>query len=245
MSPLRHVVPAILACALFLGGSAAFGQCPPTACTDTPVHLDFESLLPGTSVEGLGAVHPYLKITTVAWPFGPTCTPGTAAVIEEGVAVPVAYGTAGSFPNGCLNGIRGYGDDSGCVLDYDFTFAPGVTVSCFSFRMVDYGDLYPFGTAAHQVDVTAYDAASNVVDTDQLLSFGAVDAIGGDACTAGPNDTGNHFFTVTGPGIVRVTLRFDASPDPNVGFDDITFCAREVPTRAAAASWGRLKTIYR
>ncbi|MEO5616576.1 MAG: hypothetical protein ABIS67_02315 [Candidatus Eisenbacteria bacterium] len=95
------------------------------------------------------------------------------------------------------------------------------------------------------VDVIAYDAASNVVDTGQLLSFGAVDAVGGDACLAGPNATGNHFFTVSGPGIVRVTLRFDASPDPNVGFDDVSFCADFDPTPAASASWGRVKTIYR
>jgi hypothetical protein len=245
MFPLRRIVPALLALALLRPGSAALAQCPPAACSDTPVYLDFEGLTPGTSVEGLGAVHPYLRITSVTWPFGPSCPAGSAAAIEEGVAAPFAYETSGSFPNGCLNGIRGFGDASGCVLDYDFTFAPGVTASCFSFRMVDYGDLYPYGTAGHQVDVVAWDAANNVVDTDQLLAFGPVDAVGGDACLSGPNATGSHFFTVTGPGIVRVTLRFDASPDPNVGFDDVSFCANFDPTPAAPQSWGRVKTIYR
>ena len=249
MSPDRRMPLAfsLFAAALLVcSAPSAFAQCLPAACSDTPVYLNFEGLAPGTPVEGLGVLHPYLNITSLAWPFGPTCTPGTAAAIEEGVAVPVSYGTAGSFPNGCLTGIRGYGDDSGCVLDYDFTFAPGVSVSCFSFRMLDYGDLYPFGTAAHQVDVVAYDASSNVVDTDQLLAFGAVDALAGDACSAGPNaDPGNKLFTVTGPGIVRVTLRFDASPDPNVGFDDLSFCAHIDPTPALPASWGRVKTIYR
>jgi hypothetical protein len=247
MSPARRVLLAsFLFAAVLLPAPQALAQCVPAACAGTPVYLDFEGLAPGTAVEGLGVLHPYLEITSVAWPFGPTCPPGSAASIEEGVAVPVSYGTAGAFPNGCLGGIRGYGDDSGCVLDYDFTFAPGVTVSCFSFRMVDYGDLYPYGTAAHQVDVVAYDAANNVVDTDQLLAFGAVDATAGDACGAGPNgDPGNKLFTVTGAGIVRVTLRFDASPDPNVGFDDLSFCAHVEATPAAPASWGRLKTIYR
>lgn len=244
----RCPLPAVtlIAFALLVSASpAALAQCPPASCTDTPVYVNFEAQPPGTPVEGLGVVHPWLNITSLAWPFGPACPVGTAAAIEEGVGAPVSYGTAGAFPNGCLTGIRGYGDDTGCVLDYDFTFAPGVSVSCFSFRMLDYGDLYPFGVAGHQVDVVAYDAGNNVVDTDQLLSFGAVDAVGGDACTAGPNNTGNHLFTVTGPGIVRVTLRFDASPDPNVGFDDISFCAHLDPTPAVSTSWGQVKTIYR
>ena len=77
------------------------------------------------------------------------------------------------------------------------------------------------------------------------LVFGAVQALAGDACDAGPNGSGNHLFTVTGPGIVKVTLRFDASPDPNVGFDDISFCQRIDATPAVPNSWGMVKTIYR
>lgn len=245
MTPRRSLLFAVLALSVLATTPPAHAQCPPAACPDTPVYLDFEGLLPGTSVEGLAAVHPFLNITSVAWVLGPSCPVGIGAAIEEGVSVPVAYGTAGAFPNGCLNGIRGWGDDSGCVLDYDFTFAPGITVSCFSFRMFDYGDLYPYGSAGHVVDVIAYDSGNNIVDTDQLSTFGAVDPTGGDACLAGPNASGNHFFTVTGAGIVRVTLRFDASPDPNVGFDDISFCAHLGPTPAAAPSWGSVKTIYR
>lgn len=239
----RRFAPTCLAVSLLADSAAA--QCPPAACPATHVYLDFESLAAGTPVEGLGAVHPLLDITTSAWPFGPACPAGSARAIEEGVPAPAAYGTAGSYPNGCLSGVRGFGDDSGCVLDYDFTFAPGVTVSCFSFRMLDFGDLYPFGTAAHVVDVVAYDAASNVVDTDQLATFGPVDAAGGDACTAGPNASGNRLFTVTGPGIVRVTLRFDASPDPNAGFDDLSFCAHLGATSAPAPGWGAIKLLYR
>src|SRR5262249_24663469 len=137
-------------------------------------------------------------------------------------------------------------DDSGCVLDYDFTFAPGVTVNCFSVRMLDYGDLFPFGGTTHTVTVTAYDASSVQVAQDQLVMLGGVDLVTGDACTAGPNgDPGNRLLTVTGPGIVKVTLRFDAVPDPNVGFDDISFCETSQPTPTRATSWGTLKTLYR
>ena len=223
----------------------ASAQCLTCSTGSTLAFINFEAFPAGMSVEGLGAVHPSLNITSVPWSFAPSCTAGTAAVIEETNPVPFAsYGTAAGA-NGCLTGTHGYGDDAGCVLDYDFTFATGVTVTCFSFRMLDYGDLYPFGSGAHQVDVTAYDAGNNVVDTDQLLVFGAVQALAGDACDAGPNDSGNHLFTVTGPGIVKVTLRFDASPDPNVGFDDISFCQRIDATPAAPNSWGSVKTIYR
>ena len=226
--------------------SHAGAQCSPVSCTGSFVHLDFEGLTPGTPVEGLGAVHPDLAITSVAWSFGPTCTLGSAAAIEEGVAVPfAAYGTAGSFPNGCLNGIRGFGDSQGCVLDYDFTFAPGVTLSCFGIRMLDFGDLFPFGGTTHTVTVTAYDAGNVQIAQDQLVMLGGVDLLAGDACDAQASDPGNHFFTVAGTGIVKVTLRFDAVPDPNVGFDDIVFCETGDPTPAHRKTWGALKTLYR
>ncbi len=224
----------------------ALAQCLPAVCSGSHVFLDFESLTPGTSVEGLGAVHPDLKIVSVAWPFGPTCTLGPAAAIEEGVATPfAAYGTAGSFPNGCLDGIRGFGDPQGCVLDYNYTFAPGVTVSCFSIRMLDYGDLFPFGGATHTVTLAAYNASNTLVSQDVLTMLGPVNLVSGDACTAQASDPGNRLFTVTGTGIVRVTLRFDAFPDPNVGFDDISFCELTQPTSELRHSWGELKTHYR
>ena len=251
--PLR--IPARLALSLVVLATAALGlsfasvsfaQCVPAACSGLHAFLNFESLAPGTSVEGLGAVHPDLNITSVAWPFAPSCTTGTAAAIEEGVATPfAAYGTAGSTPNGCLTGIRGFGDEQGCVLDYDFTFAPGVTVNCFSIRMLDYGDLQPFGGATHTVTLTAYDATNAVVATDQLVMTGGVDLVTGDACTAQAGDPGNKLFTVTGSGIVKVTLRFDEFPDPNVGFDDISFCETGEPTPTARKSWGDVKTLYR
>ncbi len=249
--PQRILRRSILTTVLFLlttagTSSRAFAQCPPAACSGTHAFIDFESLTPGTTVEGLGAVHPDLRIASVAWPFGPSCTVGSAAAIEEGVATPfAAYGTAGAFPNGCLDGIRGFGDTQGCVLDYDYTFAPGVTVSCFSIRMLDYGDLFPFGGTTHTVTLTGYDASSSQVSQDVLTMLGPVNLVSGDACTAQASDPGNHLFTVSGAGIVRVTLRFDAFPDPNVGYDDISFCEESRVTPTERRAWGELKVRYR
>ena len=245
LSPLAAAATLAAGLTLLLPAHAG-AQCSPAACAGSHAYISFESLTPGTTVEGLGAVHPDLSINSVAWPFGPTCTLGSAAAIEEGVATPfAAYGTAGSFPNGCLNGIRGFGDEQGCVLDYDFTFAPGVSVSCFSIRMLDFGDLFPFGGTTHTVTLTGYDASSAVVSQDVLTMLGAVDLVTGDACTSQGSDPGNRLFTVTGTGIVRVTLRFDAFPDPNCGFDDISFCEEAAPTPAAPRTWGAVKSAYR
>ena len=250
MSRRMSTSPLVLAALCFavvgLLSGRAMAQCAPATCTASHVLLDFESLAPGTPVEGLGAVFPDLNIASVAWPFGPSCTVGSAAAIEEGVAAPfAAYGTAGAFPNGCLDGIRGFGDTQGCVLDYDFTFVPGVTVSCFSIRMLDYGDLFPFGGTTHTVTLTGYDASNVQVSQDVLTMLGAVDLVSGDACTSQASDPGNRLFTVSGAGMVRVTLRFDAFPDPNVGFDDISFCEHVGVTPVARKRWGGLKALYR
>jgi hypothetical protein len=82
------------------------------------------------------------------------------------------------------------------------------------------------------------------VSQDVLTMLGGVDLVTGDACTAQASEPGNRLFTVTGAGMVRVELRFDASPDPNVGFDDISFCEHTEPTLVPTRSWGTLKTRY-
>ncbi len=249
---LAHAVRSTLAATAvaFAFGLFAFPafaqQCGPGACLDgTFVLVDFESLAPGTAVEGLGATHPDLNITSVAWPFGPSCTPGTASVIEETNLIPYsAYGAGAlDLPNDCLNGLRGFADTSQCVLDYDFTFGPGVSVTCFGIRMLDYGDYYPFGGTAHIVQLSAYDASNTLVDQDVLGASGGVNLVTGDAC-ASDNGTGNVRLNVFGAGIVKVTLRFNAFPDPNVGFDDITFCEL-LATPSAPQSWGSVKGMYR
>lgn len=248
-SALRLLAPALfVACAALAATTSPAGaqSCAPGACSTTHHYVDFEGLAPGTSVEGAGAVDPVLTITSLPWSAGtPSCTVGSAAVIEEGNPFPfVAYGTPTAIDNGCLTGLRGFADDAECVLDYEFTFAPGHAASCFGIRILDYGDYYPYGGTNHVVQLAAFDAGNVLVDQDVFAVSGPVDLGGGDACSATPNAVGNHLLSVAGPGIVRVTLRFNAFPDPNVGFDDVTFCESEVPTPAAAASWGRVKAAY-
>ncbi len=236
----------VLLLALVVPPPLAHSQtCGPGACPTGFHLLDFESLSPGTSIEGLGAVDPLLNISSVAWPYSPSCTPGTAVSVEEGNLFPFgAYTSNTSVVHGCMTGIRGFADSANCVLDYDFTFAPGTSATCFSIRVLDYGDYYPYGGATHQVFLTAYDASNAVVDQDQILATGGVDLTGGDACVT-QAAVGNVRLVVAGPGIVKVKLTYDRYPDPNVGYDDITFCAVSTPTQTLPRTWGRLKTTYR
>jgi hypothetical protein len=245
---LRSLTAALVGvAALTVASPVAHAQsCTPAACAATHHYVGFESLAAGASVEGPGAVDPVLIITSQPWGAGtPSCTVGSAAVIEEGNPFPfVAYGTPAAIDNGCLTGIHGFADDANCVLDYEFTFATGHIASCFGLRILDYGDYFPYGGTNHIVQLAAFDAANVLVDQDVFTVVGPVDAAGGDACSSGENAVGNHLLAVAGPGIVRVTLRFNAFPDPNVGFDDLTFCEAESATPALPASWGRVKAAY-
>ena len=250
MRPHRPIVLASLALAasfaLAIAVAPARAQlCTPGACSAVFHFVSFESFAPGTSVEGLGAVDPALNITSVAWTLGPSCPVGSASVIETGNLIPFSSYSTATFVNGCLDGIHGFGDTGGCVLDYDFTFAAGSTVNCFALKMVDFGDYYPFGGTSHGVRLTAYDASNTVVDMDQLLAGGGVDSLSGDACLSQAGAPGNYVLSVSGGGIVRVELRFNGFPDPNVGFDDITFCEIVGATPTRPRSWGVLKARYR
>src|SRR5690349_21087787 len=146
MNPAPAAALTVLLSLVVLSSNAAAQLCTPAACPDVHHYVDFEALAAGASVEGLGAVDPVLDITSVPWSLGtPSCTVGSAAVIEEGNPFPfVAYGTPLAIDNGCLTGIHGFADDANCVLDYEFTFAPGHTASCFGLRILDYGDYFPF-----------------------------------------------------------------------------------------------------
>lgn len=244
---VSRIASATLAVALLSSAFAVQAQeCPPPGAVcplgGTQMVVDFEAYAPGTPVEGLGTVHPDLAIATQAG-IPPACTVGSAHAIEEFDTGFQSYGTSGGA-NGCLNGIRGFGDDSGCTLDYEFTFSSGTTVSCFSLLMLDFGDLFPYGTANHDVTMTAY-AGSTVVDTDVLSMFGPTQPLNGDACDAQAGNPGRYRFRVVAPGITRVTLNFDSSPDPNVGFDDIQFCKDGTPVGVGEAAWSHVKTLYR
>lgn len=246
MRSFASVVPlTLLAFVACLATSAHAAPCTPASCTGTFRGVTFESLAPGSLVEGLGTVAPTLAITSVPWAFGAGCPVGSTRVIEEGNLVPFSSYSSASGINGCLDGVRGMGHPANCVLDYDFTFAPGVTVGCFSMNMVDFGDYYPYGGAVHGATLTAYDASHAVVDVASLAGGAAVDSTSGDACLSQAGLPGNFVFSVSGPGITRVELRFGPSPDPNVGFDSIAWCELSAPTAVTRRSWGRVKSIYR
>jgi hypothetical protein len=224
---------------------AAAAPCTPASCTSTFHGITFESLATGSVIEGAGTVDPLLTITSVPWAFGAGCPVGSTRLIEEGNVLPFSSYSSALGPNGCLDGTHGMGHPPNCVLDYDFTFAPGVTVGCFSLKMVDFGDYYPYGGTVHDATMTAYDAGHTVVSTASLAGAAAVDSTSGDACLSQAGFPGNYVFSVSGAGITRVELRFGASPDPNVGFDSIAFCELTPPVDVRSRYWGSLKARYR
>jgi hypothetical protein len=236
----------VAAACVALAPAARAQECPPPGAScpagGTAIAVDFEALVPGTPVEGLGTVHPDLAIATQTG-LAPACTPGTSRAIQE---LDNLFPSYGSDPgtNACLNGFRGFGDDVMCTLNYEFTFSAGTTVSCFSLLMLDFGDLFPYGVANHNVVMNAY-AGAALVDTDVLAMVGPVQLVTGDACDAQDGNPGRYRFRVAAPGITRVTLTFDESPDPNVGFDDLQFCKDGMPVGVSAAAWSRVKSLYR
>lgn len=236
----------VLSAVLLAAPSAAFAACTPGVCAGAFHGVTFEAFAPGTVVEGLGAVDPDLRITSVAWGFGAGCPLGTTRVIEEGNAIPFgSYSTGVGVNNGCLDGVRGMGHPANCVLDYDFTFAPGVTVGCFSIKLFDFGDYYPYGGAVHNATLTAFNASNAIVGVGTLTGGAAVDSTSGDACLSQAGLPGNFTFSLSGTGITRVELRFGPSPDPNIGFDSIAFCETSAAVDVRRRTWGTLKTYER
>ncbi|MFN8589354.1 MAG: hypothetical protein U0704_16300 [Candidatus Eisenbacteria bacterium] len=248
MRRFASVRPLVVVAALasLLSSRVQAAPCTPATCTGTFRGVTFEALAPGSAVEGAGTLHPDLTVTSVPWSFGAGCPTGVTRVIEEGNPLPFgSYSTASGFDNGCLDGLRGMGHPANCVLDYDFTFAPGVTVGCFSIKLFDFGDYYPYGGAVHGATLTAYDATHAVVGVATLGGGAAVDSSSGDACLSQAGMPGNFTMAVSGTGITRLELRFGPSPDPNIGFDTIAFCELTAATPTRPRSWGRLKTHHR
>ncbi len=235
----------LLALAAGIPAAAIAAPCTPASCSATFHGVTFEGFAPGSLVEGLGTVDPVLNIASVPWAYGAGCPAGSTRVIEEGNVVPFSsYDTAGGN-NGCLDGIHGMGHPANCVLDYDFTFAPGVMVGCFGIKLFDFGDYYPYGGAVHGATLTAYDASHAVVSVATLAGGAGIDSTSGDACLSQAGMPGNFTMSVSGYGITRVELRFGPSPDPNVGFDTIAFCEIPAATAIPTRTWGRLKGVYR
>lgn len=211
-----------------------------------PQTVDLSGKPAGANAMGLGVLHPLLSVH----PSG-----GNPVIVIHDGQNPAAYGAGGNagIINGSIGsgGIADIGDPAqGFSVNskkqqYEFTFAPGVLVQSFSVRMVDWGDLMRFGSNPNHkyaMEMTAYDAGGNVVDTDDIgftallpdtgdirtsVEFGPMSGPtggAGDATTAAGNP-GNFTFHVAASNIARVTLRprDPASEDPNMALSDLSF----------------------
>jgi len=200
------------------------------------VCVDFGSKAAGDSVNGLGAVHPQLNISST----------NNAVVVKQNVD-PIAYGGnlpgQNNAPNGCIGPAAGFVDLGAAagnfsvdsrLHDYVFTFAPGTSVGEFSLRMVDHGDFNPGHATSHSVKLVAYNASGDIVDEHELAytSTNATNPLGvnGDACTAPPGEPGNFTFNVSGSHITRLELRSSNNgpvpnepSDPLIGFNELCF----------------------
>jgi hypothetical protein len=206
------------------------------------VCVDFGSKAAGDSVNGLGAVHARLNISST----------NNAVVVKE-FGSPTAYGgnTPGvsNVSNACIGSAcsaAGFADvGAGDFLpetklhDYVFTFAPGTSVSEFSLRMVDFGDFNLERATSHSVKLVAYNASGDEVDEDGFSYTSAATrnplVVTGDACTAQPGEPGNFTFQVSGSHITRLELlssNNSSSPnkpsDPHIAFNDLTFVVEAI-----------------
>jgi hypothetical protein len=218
----------------FTPTSTATPTATPTSdvCQPAVVEADFSKVALGKSVEGMGVVAPDLNIDAVE----------TAIKIIE-AQDPLAYGAPNSsidrIVNGGLSASGGFADKTtqlaGSAHQYTFTFAPGVSVTDFSLRMLDYGDYNPSQSTFHEVSMTAFDV-NGVVVSKQVLSFTtpgvtiprSSDLYGdlnvtGDAVTATAGQPGNWTWNVSGQGIVKIVLDMGAGHDPATGFDSISY----------------------
>ena len=210
-------------------------------CTQScpaPATGNFSPVGAGLPIEGIGVVAPGLNIDAKA----------TAIKIEQGVP-PTIY-LAPNNPSGVNGGLMpggGFSDKDTQRAEqphrYTFTFAPGLSVTFFSLRMLDFGDFNPSLSKRHEVTMTAYDANHVPVSIDELIYTTSAEANpsqsdqfadlrkSGDAVTAAPGNPGNWRWHVFGNGIVEVVLEFAVGFDPNIGFDSLNMCySAPVPT---------------
>lgn len=175
---------------------------------------------------------------SVAYPGLNIDAKGKAIKILEGTQ-PATFGasTNNALLNGGLTGDGGFSDlitqSSIQPHLYTFTFAPGTTVSSFSVRMLDFGDLDPTLSTAHYAKMTAFNA-SGVEIGRQELNYNTTSPyfspvygslfVAGDAINAQPGQPGKWTWKVNGSGITKVVLEFGAGFDPNIGFDTLSFC---------------------
>ena len=199
----------------------------------------------GVQVKGLGNVHPLLAIgatqdvTTAVQSAPPSAYGGNLGGVPNvpNACIAAPWSEAGFFAIGASPTFA----TNTRIHDYVFTFAPGITVSELTLRMADWGDFLPFGACPGDTcgaGIVAYDASDNELDSAELTftsssgaltnrptdEFGNLDTTG-DACEASAGQPGNVTFTVTAPGIAKVTFAFHsgASVDPAVGFNALAF----------------------
>jgi hypothetical protein len=175
--------------------------------------IDFNQVPANNSVEGLGIVNDNLNISTSSG--------GTVSLHEN--QDPFAYRALNGSSNFGMGALGGFADTNR-IHDYNFSFAPNITVSSFSVRMLDYGDYNPVGATEHDVTLVAFDIDDNVVATDSLVftSDGHIDDtdelwLTGDS-TISEGNPGNYTFTTVGSGIVRLELQY--SSDIGIGATD-------------------------
>ena len=193
--------------------------------------VDFNILPPGSSVEGLGTINPYLNISSS----------GNVVALAESIN-PKAYGAPNGqnqLTNGGIDTLLAGFTDIEQQHDYAFSFAPDVTVDNFSVKMLDFGDFNPNEATEHQVSLVAYDKNNQIVDQDTLFftSDGQKIPHGGsagdlwltgDAITALPGEPGNYTFDVAGSNIYQLELQFSSNlgvgaTDPLFGFSVLCF----------------------
>ncbi len=185
----------------------------------------------GSSVEGLGTIHPLLNITT---------STGNGITIAEGI-LPGAYQGPNDapVPNYGINALNGF-FDADKIHQYEYSFAPDVTVDYFSLKMLDYGDHNGLLTSEQAISLVGYDVNGNEVARD-TLAFTNDPVINprnssagdlwytGDAATALEGEPGNYTFEVAGSGIASLQIEYDndVSPgqpsDPHHGFALLCF----------------------
>lgn len=195
-----------------------------------PVCMNFAALTPGSSVQGLGTVHPNLDIETS----------GNAIALMEG-RTPIAYvasNTAGVW-NGGVGSNGGFYDQEE-IHDYSFTFSPDISSDYFSLRLLDYGDYNPLKATEHEIKLVGFDENGQIVAARRIMytSEGKIrpraGSMGdlwftGDAKDAAEGDIGNYLFELKVPGISRVELQFSnnidstIASDPKFGIGDLCF----------------------
>jgi len=232
---------------VFLDAVAVYEDCEDdNPNPDGQICIALEDFQPGQSVEGSGALHPDMALTTT--------NGNTVALFDD--ETPSTYGAPNgnnSRPNGCL--VDGFGDNSSQnsrLHDYVFEFENGKIVTDFSITMFDFGDYNPARAESHKIELVGYDAYGNVVATDTLeyTSSSATNPrtsnefgdlyLTGDACDAEEGEAGLYNFNIANAeGIKTVKVLYhndgtnsyggDRPSDPNIAFGEVCFDIEDEP----------------